>query len=163
MRTLSRVVITIAIGILPLSAVDWEPISEAQLALEEPRLDPEADSEALFWRVWLTDHLLGGQQPQTIEEQYLRIKIFTERGVENQSTIDLVSVSGERRIGDLRARTIKPDGRIIDLEKNSVFERTVAKASGYTAKTKAFSMPGVEPGDIIEYQWKETQDNHFAQ
>jgi hypothetical protein len=163
LRTLSRVLITIAIGILPLSAVDWEPISEGQLALEEPRLDPEADSEALFWRVWLTDHLLGGQQPQTIKEQYLRIKIFTERGVENQSTIDLVSVSGQRRIGDLRARTIKPDGRIIDLEKNSVFERTVAKASGYTAKTKAFSMPGVEPGDIIEYQWKETQDNHFAQ
>ena len=144
-------------------AVDWDPIPEDQLSISKPRIDPEADAEAIFWRVWITDKIPGGQQPQSVKEQYLRIKIFTERGVKDQSTIDLVSNVGNIRIGDLRARTIKPNGRIIELEKSSVFERTVARAGGLRYKMKAFSMPGVEPGDIIEYQWKQFHDNHFAQ
>lgn len=145
------------------SAVDWDPIPEDQLSVTKPRIDPEADAEAIFWRVWITDQMLGGQQPQSVKEEYLRIKIFTERGVKDQSTIDLVSNVGNIRIGDLRARTIKPDGRIIELEKSNVFERTVARTGGLRYKMKAFSMPGVEPGDIIEYQWKQYHDNHFAQ
>jgi len=147
----------------PLSAVDWEPVLESELSLTQPKIDPDADAEAIFWRVWVTDHMLGGQQPQTIKEHYLRIKVFTERGVEEQSTIDLISSTGETRIGDLRARTIKPDGRIIEVDKKSVFERTVVRGGGLRVKMKAFSMPGVEPGDIIEYQWREFRDNHFAQ
>ncbi len=147
----------------PLNAVEWEAVLESDLSIDQPKIDPEADAEAIFWKVWITDHMLGGQQPQTIKEQYLRIKVFTDRGVEDHSTIDLVSSTGETRIADLRARTIKPDGRIIELEKKSIFERTVARGSGLNVKMRAFSMPGVEPGDIVEYQWKESRDNHFAQ
>ena len=46
------------------SAVDWDPIPENQLSIPTPRIDPEADAEAIFWRVWITDKILGGQQPQ---------------------------------------------------------------------------------------------------
>ena len=75
---------------LPAAAVKWAPIQPAQLAAQAPRIDSDADAEAVFWRVWVTDKMIGGRQPQTIKEQYLRIKIFTERGVQEHATIDLV-------------------------------------------------------------------------
>lgn len=114
----------------PLNAVEWEAVLESDLSIDQPKIDPEADAEAIFWKVWITDHMLGGQQPQTIKEQYLRIKVFTDRGVEDHSTIDLVSSTGETRIADLRARTIKPDGRIIELEKSPFLSERSRGAAG---------------------------------
>ena len=46
--------------------------------------------------------MIGNRQPQNIKEQYIRIKIFTERGVQEYATIDLLSASDEIRIGDLQ-------------------------------------------------------------
>jgi hypothetical protein len=140
-------------------AVNWDPIPESQLSIAKPRLDPSANAETIFWKVWITDRMLNGEQPQSFTEQYLRIKIYNAKGVEEHSTLDLVSDTPDMRIQDLRARTIKPNGKIIELDNKSVFERTVARAGRIKIKTKALSMPGVEPGDIIEYQWKQYRDN----
>ncbi len=146
------------------TAAQWEPIREADLALKHPRIDPDADAEAIFWKVWVTDHAVDRQRPQNTQEQYVRIKIFTDRGVEKQSTIDLFSAAGgDIQMKDLRARTIKSDGRITELEKQDVFERTVVKGDGVNVKFKSFSMAGVEPGDIIEYRWKQYRDNYVSQ
>ncbi len=145
------------------TAAQWEPIREADLALKHPRIAPDADAEAIFWKVWVTDRMLNNQQPQNVQEQYVRIKIFTDRGVESQSTIDLFAALTDIRMQDLRGRTIKSDGRIIELEKQEIFERTVVKGAGVSAKFKSFSMAGVEPGDIIEYRWRQYRDNYFSQ
>ena len=148
---------------LPAAAVKWAPVEPAHLAAQRPRIDPGAGAEAVFWRTWVTDQMIGGRQPQNIKEQYIRIKIFTERGVREHATIDLLSASDEIRIGDLRARTIKADGRIVEIPGRSIFERTVSEAGGIKVRNKSFSMPGVEPGDIIEYQWKQYRDDYFSQ
>lgn len=95
----------IAVLISPtLWAVDWDPISPETLAITAPRIDPNADSETIFWQVWLEDRLLGGRQPQTMETQYLRVKIFTERGVE-QMGADLLRARQVQRSGALLAAT----------------------------------------------------------
>ena len=148
---------------LPAAAVRWAPVQPAHLAAQSPRIDPDADAEAVFWRTWVTDQMIGGRQPQNVKEQYIRIKIFTERGVQEHATIDLLSASDEIRIGDLRARTIKSDGRIVEVPGRSIFERTVSRAGGVKVRNKSFSMPGVEPGDLIEYQWKQYRDDYFSQ
>lgn len=148
---------------LPAAAVKWAPVEPAHLAAQSPRIDPDADAEAVFWRTWVTDQMIGGRQPQNIKEQYIRIKIFTERGVQEHATIDLLSATDEIRIGDLRARTIKSDGRIVEVPGGSIFERTVARTGGIKVRFKSFSMPGVEPGDIVEYQWKQYRDHYFSQ
>jgi hypothetical protein len=149
------------LGVSPngVSARDWDPIDPAIFQLEAPRLDPGADAEALFWQVWLEDRLLGGRQPQTMETHYLRIKLFTERGVEEQTTIDVVESSADVQVSDIRGRTIKPNGTIVELERADVFERSVAKTDGVEVSMRSFSMPNVEVGDIIEYQWVEYRDN----
>lgn len=140
---------------------DWRPVDPADLALKAPVVEKDADAEAIFWEVKLDDNPEG----DLIFNHYIRIKIFTERGRESQSKIDITfgNVFGSNtKIQDIAARTIKPDGSIVELKKSDVFERTIVKASGVKVKAKSFAMPGLEPGSIIEYRWREVYVNRSA-
>ena len=144
---------------------DWRPIDPAEVALKEPVVEKDADAEALFWEVRVADEAEGGE-PRTVLKHYVRIKIYNERGRESQSKVDLLApkVSGrEIKINDIAGRTIKPDGTIVELKKEDIFERTVVKASGVKVKAKSFALPGVEPGSIIEYRWREVRGDSLSQ
>lgn len=129
---------------------DWRPIDPAELASKTPTVEKDADAEALFWEVRLDD----SQLEEFSLRHYLRIKIFTEHGKESQSKVDIPYFSGTQ-IKDIAARVIKPDGSISELKKEDIFDRTIVKASGVKLKTKSFALPGIEPGSIIEYRWRE--------
>jgi uncharacterized protein DUF3857 len=129
---------------------DWRPIDPAELASKTPIVEKDADAEALFWEVRLDD----SQVDEFSLRHYLRIKIFTERGKESQSKVDIPYFSGTQ-VKDIAARVIKPDGSISELKKEDVFDRTIVKASGVKLKAKSFALPGIEPGAIIEYRWRE--------
>lgn len=140
---------------------DWKPIDPAQLGLKNSVVEKEADAEALFWEVRIDDNPEG----DVIFNHYLRVKVFTERGRESQSKIDLLYgkiYGSETKISDIAARTIKPDGTIVELKKEDIYERTVVKASGLKYKARSFAMPAVEPGCIIEYRWREVRVNSDA-
>lgn len=139
---------------------DWHPLDPAHLALKTPRIDKDADAEAIFWEVRVEDEAQGGD-PKTTLRHYLRVKIFTERGRESRGTVD-ITFAGKTNIIDIAGRTIKPDGSIVELKKDAVFERTVVKLGGMKVKTKSFAMPGVEPGAIIEYRWREVRNDALA-
>lgn len=66
------------------------------------------------------------------------------------------------KIKDIAARTIKADGTIVDVKKDDVFERTIVKTGGLKLKAKSFALPGIEPGCIIEYRWREVRVNQSA-
>jgi transglutaminase-like putative cysteine protease len=129
---------------------DWKPIDPAQLSSAAPAVQKDADAEALFWEVYVDD----SQAYELSLRHYIRIKVFNERGRDSQSKVDLPYYS-YNQIKDVAARVIKPDGSIVELKKEDVFERTVVKASGLKVKAKTFALPGVEPGSIIEYRWRE--------
>jgi hypothetical protein len=139
---------------------DWRPVDAADLALKAPVVEKDADAEAIFWEVWLSDDVESGS-PRTVLRHYVRIKVFTERGRESQSKIDIPFLSNWK-IQDIAARTIKPDGSIVALKKEDVLERTIEKSNGRKIKAKSFAMPGVEPGAIIEYRWKEMRTDQLA-
>src|SRR5258708_143979 len=139
---------------------EWKPVDPADLALKSPRVEKDADAEAIFWEVWVMDEGEGGS-PRTVLTHYVRLKIFTARGREKHSTIDL-AVAGKIRIADVAGRTIKPDGTILELKKDAVFERILVKAGDIKVKAKSFAMPGVEPGAIVEYRWHEYRDGQIA-
>jgi hypothetical protein len=143
------------------SGEEWKPIDPAQLALKSSTVEKDADAEGLFWEVRIDDSPEG----DLIFNHYIRVKVFTERGRESQSKIDLLygkMFGSEVKIKDIAARTIKPDGSIVELKKEDIFERTVVKASGLKYKAKSFAMPAVEPGCIIEYRWREVRVNRDA-
>ncbi|HXD31272.1 MAG TPA: DUF3857 domain-containing protein [Pyrinomonadaceae bacterium] len=146
--------------ILALAAENWRPLDPADLALKAPVVEKDADAEAIFWEVKVADEVDGGTL-RTVFNHYLRIKIFTERGRESQSRIDIPYLNNWS-IKDIAARTVKPDGTIVELKKEDVFDRTIVKASGLKVKAKSFALPGVEPGSIIEYRYREVRNDSLS-
>src|ERR1041384_4257118 len=136
---------------------EWRPVDPADLALKTAVVEPNADAEAIFWDIRIDD---GGENDLVLNH-YVRIKIFTERGRDQNSNIDIPYVDGIK-IKDVAARTIKPDGTIVDLAKGDILEKTVVKVSGLKLRTKTFAFQGIEPGAIIEYKWKEVRSNSSA-
>ena len=159
-RSILFVSLILCLGLSATYAVsgdDWRPVDPAELALKTSVVEKDADAEALFWEVRVDD----GDVNELVFSNYVRVKVFTERGKESQSQIDL-PYFGSSKIKDISARTIKPDGSIVELNKDDVHERTIVKASGLKLKAKSFAMPGVEPGAIIEYRWREVQGDSDA-
>src|SRR5258708_21782341 len=142
------------------SGNDWRAVDPAELASKTPVVDKDADAEAIFWEVRVADEIEGGSARKVLSH-YIRIKIFTDRGRESQSRIDIPFTSGAS-IKDVFARTVKPDGSTIEVKKEDVYERTIVKTGGLRVKVKSFALPGVEPGAIIEYRWRETWGNNCA-
>jgi Domain of Unknown Function with PDB structure (DUF3857)/Transglutaminase-like superfamily len=144
---------------------DWKPVDPAQLSMTAPVVDKDADAEAIFWEVKVADEADGGE-PRTVLQHYVRIKIFNDRGRESQSKVDILApkIGGrEVKISDIEGRTIKPDGTIVELKKEDIFERTIVKGNGVKVKAKSFAMPAVEPGAIIEYRWREVRGDSLSQ
>ena len=136
---------------------EWRPVEPADIALKTPIVEPNADAEAIFWDIRIDD---GGAYDLVLNH-YVRIKIFTERGRDEHSKVDIPYL-GSVKIKDVAARTIKPDGTIIELAKEDIIEKVVVKVSGLKLRTKTFAFPGIEPGAIIEYKWKEVVSNSSA-
>jgi hypothetical protein len=54
----------------------------------------------------------------------------------------------------VEGRTIKPDGAVVELNKDAIFYKDVVRKNGLKVRVVSFAMPGVEPGATIEYPWK---------
>ena len=132
---------------------DWKPMDPAHLAMKAPSVEKDADAEALLWEVYVDDASNSG----TDFIHYVRVKVFTERGKETQSKIDIPYLNGIS-VKDIAARTIKPDGTIVELKKDAIFDREVVKFGRFKLKSKSFALPGIEPGAIIEYRWREVYE-----
>jgi hypothetical protein len=128
----------------------WRQVTPAELQTKTPKVETDADAEVLFWEVRVDD----GSVDQLVMKHYLRVKIFTERGREKYSKVDIPYVKGVK-IKDLMARVIKSDGSVVELAKTDIFDREIAKQNSVNVKAKSFAVPNIEPGVIVEYQYKE--------
>jgi hypothetical protein len=128
----------------------WRPVSPAELQMKTPQVEPDADAEAIFWEVRLDDKKAGSLSYR----HYVRVKIFTERGRERFSKLDIPFVKG-KKVEDVAARVIKPDGSIVALNPQDIFEREIVNARKIKIKAVSFAVPGIEPGVIVEYQYRE--------
>lgn len=133
---------------------EWLPVTPAELSLAASSVEPGADAEAFFWDIRVQDRE-GGGDLQTVSQNYVRLKVFNDRGKETQSKVE-IPYTNRARIANIAARTIKPDGTIVELEPNAVFDRTIVKFGNIKVNVKSFAMPAVEPGCILEYRWQET-------
>jgi hypothetical protein len=125
------------------NANDWLPINPQELEQKSPLIQKDVDAEVIFW-----DVRVDGLK----ESNYVRLKIFTEKGKEKWSTV-IIPYFTEVRL--IEGRTIKPDGTIVELKKDAIFDRTIVSANNMKLKAKSFAMPAVEPGSIVEYRWTE--------
>src|SRR6185503_6274935 len=68
--------------------VTWRPIVPEDLAQKTSTVEKDADAEAIFWDVRIDDRPGYGVN-KTFMQSYIRIKVFSARGVEARSRIDL--------------------------------------------------------------------------
>ncbi|KAF0094439.1 MAG: transglutaminase domain-containing protein [Puniceicoccaceae bacterium 5H] len=121
--------------------------------MTEPQVDPEAGAELLFKELEIDDTNIR----DSFYRYYIRIKVFNERGAEEINPIEL-EAPRDVRIRDIAGRVVKPDGTIIQLDKDEIFTRESFRYQDERWKKRSFSLPGVEPGCIVEYQWEEVRE-----
>ena len=137
---------------------EWRPVTPAELQLKDSSVEPGADAEVIFWDVRVDDT----DAESMVMKHAIRVKIFTEKGREKYSKVDIPYTKGIT-IKDIKARVIKSDGSIIELTKADVFEREVAKTDKIKVKAKSFAVPNIEPGVIVEYKYQEVYDHGSAE
>jgi transglutaminase-like putative cysteine protease len=151
---------TLTVAAVDLFAYDpavWRPVTPAELTMDKPQVDPDADAEAIFWEVRLDDK----KRKNLSYEHYVRVKIFTERGQERFSKFDIPYFKG-KKVEDVAARVIKPDGSVIELRPQDIFEREIVRQRKIKILAKSFAVPGIAPGVIVEYQYREVFKNDSA-
>jgi hypothetical protein len=130
----------------------WRPVTPEELSLKKSKSDPSADAEAFFREVRVLNEVGSDHYPRNIITEYIRLKIFTDRGKDEYGTVQ-IPYSGKGTVYGVSGRTIRPNGSIVELSKDAIFDKVVVKKSGLKTKVISFAMPAVEPGAIIEYSW----------
>jgi hypothetical protein len=92
---------------------------------------------------------------------YYRIKVLTEKG-KDLAKIEVPFVKGNRKVTDIKGRTIHSDGTIIPLEVKPE-DLLNAKAGEFQFRQMVFTLPSVEVGSILEYTYTlRYDDNEFT-
>jgi len=131
-------------------AEDWPPVSPEELKMTSEPLAVAAPAIYLYRQVDRDDN-------EAREYVYSRIKILTEEG-RIYADIEVPFVKGFGLVKGIQARTIHPDGTIIDFD-GKVYEKTIVKARGLKYLAKTFTLPDVQVGSIVEYRY--THDTGF--
>jgi hypothetical protein len=123
----------------------FQPVSPEELKITSEPLAPGASAIILYRQVdrddheWLTRH----------QYNYMRIKILTEEG-RKYANVEIPFVKEGGNIEHISARSVKPDGSIVNFD-GQVFEKTLFQSRRGAYLAKAFTIPDVEVGGIIEY------------
>ncbi len=132
-----------------LAGNDWPPIIPEELALKDNPASPGSLAMMLD-----REEIVNSKD--STELYYYRIKIFTEKG-KARADVEIPFFKGLGDVKDVRARTIHPDGKVIDFS-GQVMEKLLVKAGEYKYLAKTFTLPDVIPGSIIEYRYKIQRD-----
>jgi Domain of Unknown Function with PDB structure (DUF3857) len=125
----------------------WLPITPQDLAVREVPGNPGAAAIQLYYSQDINDH------DADIEGEYIyhRIKVLNEKGTKYADVE--IRLPPEFTLADLKARTIHPDGKIIDFT-GKPFDKVIAKGKGFKYLAKTLTLPDVTVGSILDYRYK---------
>ncbi len=127
---------------------DWQPINQEELKMTADPAHP-ADAIILY-------HEETADDMTRHHYVYLRVKVLTEKG-KDRADVEIPFNAARIGITDIRARTIAPDGTITPFT-GKAFNKTIIKAHGVKYLAKAFTLPNVQVGSIIEWKYTEFWD-----
>jgi transglutaminase-like putative cysteine protease len=128
------------------ASVPFQPVDPEELKMTSEPLAPGAPAIILYRQVDRDDSSDPGHQ-----DEYIRIKVLTEEG-RKYADVEIRFDRENEKIGSIRARTIQPNGTIVDFN-GQVFEKNLVKGQGVKYLAKTFTLPGVQVGSIIEYSY----------
>jgi hypothetical protein len=129
------------------AGIGFQPVNPDELKMTSEPLAPGAPAIILYRQVDRDD----GRGGHIHEDNYLRIKILTEEG-RKYANIEVPFLKGAEEVVHIEARTIKPNGTIVDFD-GRVFEKSLLKARRINYLAKTFTLSAVDPGCIIEYRY----------
>ncbi len=161
-RLASVFALTVAVSASPAPAdkketTDWPEITEQERNLKSVPQDPDADAVILRWT-------RDGKELKTPSrfivnelDYHRRLKILNDRGKRYGEVH--VATFKIFRVSNMEARTIKPDGTIVPVAPEQIFEKLVEKVGGYKRSELVFNFPAIEPGAILEYRYHRHVDS----
>jgi hypothetical protein len=128
---------------LPLHAKDdWLPITPADLQYKDPG---GANAVILYLQSDTDDEI-------SVESVYVREKILTEEGKKN-ADVELPYLKNFSRIDDIKGRVIQQDGSISNFD-GKIYDKVIVKSKTVKIQVRAFTLPAVQIGSVIEYRYK---------
>ncbi|MEP7009746.1 MAG: DUF3857 domain-containing protein [Acidobacteriota bacterium] len=141
----------------PAARAEFPPISAEEKVLTQVAGSPNARAVVLFRKAEfrMMDPASSDISSRVIVRE--RVKILTEQG-KDRGEIQLFH-SSFVRLYSLTARTVLPDGRVVELAKDAKFKRKLSKSRKYFVTSLAF--PNVEVGAILDAEYELRFDNIF--
>lgn len=124
---------------------DWQPISPVELKMTSEPSQPGAAAVILYREESSDDN-------ENYRYNYYRIKILTEEG-KKYADVKIPFNNEYFHISDVKGRTIHVDGSVVPFE-GKLLDATLLKGRGVKILQKAFTLPDVQVGSIIEYKYK---------
>ena len=124
----------------------WEEITEKDWKVAN-KPGEESHAVIIFDKCWKDD------RDNTSFRYYRRMKILDITGVDaGKVTVGFnASWTNEVRV---RGRTLHPDGAVFELQEKDIHTKRVVKSGNVKVNETTFILPRVEPGCIIEYDYK---------
>jgi len=135
--------------------ISFQPVSPDELKMTSEPKAPGAPAIILFREVDRDDR--GYYTAH--EDVYFRVKILTEEG-RKYADIEIPFFKIEGKIVNIHARTISPDGSIVDFN-GKAFDKAIVKARGLKYMAKTFTMPDVQVGSVLEYYYRQELNGNF--
>lgn len=132
----------------------WPPITQQQLGVKDAPGYPGAIAIQLYFNYFKND---DGK----LITVHRMIKVLSEQG-KKYADVEIPVEPGES-LKKLQARTVHPDGSIVDFS-DKPFEKILLKKRGfgkYSAQT--FTFPDVTVGSIVEYRYEIALPPHVVQ
>lgn len=130
-------------------AAKWRPISPEDFAAAPPEFDPTAGAVILLREITIDNGDFDGLEQST----FVRIKVFDRKGID-ALLLTRIPYAREQPLRGLAARVVRPDGSAIEVGKDDIFTRELLRVGREALLAKSFSWPALEPGCIIEYQYR---------
>jgi hypothetical protein len=137
------------------NGIGFQQVSPDELKMTSEPLAMGAPAIILYRQVDRDDNVRTGH-----EDNYFRIKILTEEG-RKHANVEIPFLKGNDNVVNVRARTIEPDGSIVNFD-GKMFEKELVKGRGVKYLAKTFTLSDVRVGSIIEYYFTWDLKEHYV-
>ncbi|MBN1782833.1 DUF3857 and transglutaminase domain-containing protein, partial [bacterium] len=131
--------------------INWTDFELRNLPSQE--VYPEADAVILLdeANVEITQ---AGDTPFSVMTRHRIVKILNEKGFRHANFV--IPFDDNTEITHLKARTIRPDGKIVMHDPERVFDTSLYPDYVFYSDVRGrrFTMPAVEVGAVLEYEWQ---------
>lgn len=143
-----------------LLAAEWESVTPADWQIGIADEWKDANAVMLFEKIIIDD----SKAPENIftTTLYRRVKILNPRGY-LYADVAIPYLHNKQKVRAMRGRTLWPNGRIFNLDKRDIFGTDLLSMKKLAVKQKAFSLPGVQDGCIVEYMFTYESPTRISQ